>query len=191
MVEFVNGKPTGTPAKFRLCIEGSVIKILGNTFFERDYGSDGDRVIGEAGPFCIRVALCPSTDVPADAPCRADAPGRRGRPSAGCNAPENFSELGRGLRRRSLVTNSLRAAIFKSRRAPGPGPQRVELEFGVQNRISRPRPRWSHTHPSSTAGPRRFSVGLSGKSQFWGFLPQNEPFRHHCLPRPSEAPIHA
>jgi hypothetical protein len=54
MVEFVNGKPTGTLAKFRLCIEGSVIKILGNTFFERDYGSDGDRVTGEAGPFCIR-----------------------------------------------------------------------------------------------------------------------------------------
>jgi hypothetical protein len=32
MVEFVNGKPTGTLAKFRLCIEGSVIKILGKLF---------------------------------------------------------------------------------------------------------------------------------------------------------------
>jgi hypothetical protein len=85
MVEFVNGKPTGTLAKFRLCIEEPVIEILGNTLFERDYGRDGDRVTGEAGPFCIRVALCPGTDVPADAPYRADAPGRRGRPSAGCD----------------------------------------------------------------------------------------------------------
>jgi hypothetical protein len=58
----------------------------------------------------------------------------------------------------------------------------LSLSFGVQNRIFRPRPRWSHPHPSSIAGPRRFSAGLSGKSQFWGFLPQNEPFRHHCLP---------
>jgi hypothetical protein len=43
--------------------------------------------------------------------------------------PENFRERGRGLRRRSLVTNSMRAAGFNSRHAPGPGPQRVELEF--------------------------------------------------------------
>jgi len=76
MIEFGNVKPAVTLANFRLCIEGSVIKILGDTFFERDYGSDGDRVTGEAGPFCIRVALCPGTDVPADAPCRADAPRR-------------------------------------------------------------------------------------------------------------------
>ena len=74
----------------------------------------------------------------------------------GARGRENFRERGRGLRRRSLVTNSLRAAMFNSRRAPGPGPQRVELEFwgcgkkhiSVLVRVK------SHPHPSSTAGPR-------------------------------------
>jgi hypothetical protein len=44
-------------------------------------------------------------------------------------APGNFRERGRGLRRRSLVATSLRAVKFNSRCAPGPGPQRVEVEF--------------------------------------------------------------
>ena len=66
-------------------------------------------------------------------------------------APGNFRERGRDL-------SELRSS------------------FGVQNLIFRPRPRWSRPHPGSTAGPRPFPVGLSGKSQFWDFLPQNEQF---------------
>jgi len=73
---------------------------------------------------------------------------------------------------------------------PGPGASANELEFwGMKRQIS-----CSSALVLSAVefhGPvrSRFLSGQNRKSQFWGPLPQNEPFRHHCLPRLSETPI--
>jgi hypothetical protein len=98
--------------------------------------------------------------------------------------PEYCLGRGRQLRRCPLVMTSLRAAKFDSWHAArsgvsANGARILRFKTAILALIR------SCSRPFSRSAARFAAVFLvrqNRKSQFWGYLPQNELFRRHCLP---------